>query len=36
MKDNVLNAALREVVSREFADIPQHENEIGWFYAQNE
>lgn len=25
MKDNVLNAALREVVSREFADIPQHE-----------
>ena len=28
MKDNVLNAALREVVSREFADIPQHESEI--------
>lgn len=28
MKDNVLNAALREVVSREFADIPQRESEI--------
>lgn len=25
MKDDVLNAALREVVSREFADIPQQE-----------
>ena len=33
MKDNVLNAALREVVSREFADIPQHENEIAYKYS---
>ena len=33
MKDNVLNAALREVVSREFADIPQHENEIAYKFS---
>lgn len=33
MKDNVLNAALREVVSREFADIPQHENEIAYEFS---
>lgn len=31
--DNVLNAALREVVSREFADIPQHENEIAYKFS---
>ena len=35
MKDNVLNAALREVVSREFADIPQHENEIAYKLADD-
>ena len=35
MKDNVLNAALREVVSREFADIPQHENEIAYKFSDD-
>ncbi len=33
MKDNALNAALREVVSRDFADIPQHENEIAYEFS---
>lgn len=35
MKDNVLNAALREVVSREFADIPQHETEIAYEFSND-
>ena len=35
MKDNVLNAALREVVSREFADIPQHENDIAYEFSND-
>lgn len=33
MKDNVLNAVLREVVSREFANIPQRENEIAYEFS---
>ena len=35
MKDYVLNAALREVVSREFADIPQQENKIDYAFSDD-
>ena len=35
MKDDVLNAALREVVSREFADIPQQENKIDYAFSDD-
>lgn len=35
MNDNVLNAALRDVVSREFVDIPQHENEIAYEFSDS-
>lgn len=34
MKDNVLNAALRVAVSREFMDIPQHEYEIAYEFSE--